>query len=150
MGLVPDSSVLIAAEQEKRAVRELLASLSAEPSETEFLLLSIPVMELEHGFHRAHTPEAGAKRRRYSMKCSRSSPWNRARVKWASSVPEPVDLLIGVTALRYGYAVGPRNLRHFNMIPGLQVLSLAPLSPLPFAPLSPRRKSPVPSKTFPG
>ena len=34
------------------------------------------------------------------------------------------DLLIGTTALHYGYALGTRNLRHFRMIPGLQVLSL--------------------------
>ena len=49
MGLVLDSSVLIAAEREKRPVTQLLASLSAEHSETEFLLSSISVMELEHG-----------------------------------------------------------------------------------------------------
>jgi len=34
------------------------------------------------------------------------------------------DLLIGVTALHYGYAVGTRNVRHFKMIPGLQVITL--------------------------
>ncbi len=69
MGLVLDPSVLIAAEREKRgavgSVSQLLASLSAEYSETEFLLSSISVMELEHGWHRANTPEAAAKRRLY-------------------------------------------------------------------------------------
>lgn len=34
------------------------------------------------------------------------------------------DLLIGVTALHYGYAIGTRNIRHFRMIPGLTVLSI--------------------------
>jgi predicted nucleic acid-binding protein len=34
------------------------------------------------------------------------------------------DLLIGVTALHYGYVIGTRNIRHFEMIPGLKVLSL--------------------------
>jgi predicted DNA-binding ribbon-helix-helix protein len=48
--------VLIAAEREKRQVGQLLASISAEHSETEFLLSSISVMELEHGWHRANTP----------------------------------------------------------------------------------------------
>ena len=37
MGLVLDSSVLIVAERETRPVSELLASLSSEYSETEFL-----------------------------------------------------------------------------------------------------------------
>jgi predicted nucleic acid-binding protein len=31
------------------------------------------------------------------------------------------DLLIGATALRFGYGVGTRKLRHFRMIPGLVV-----------------------------
>ena len=34
------------------------------------------------------------------------------------------DLLIGVTALHFGYAVGTRNKRHFKLIPDLKVLSL--------------------------
>ncbi len=58
MGLVLDSSVLIAAEREKRPISQLPASLSAEHSETEFLLSSISVVEMEHGWHRANTPEA--------------------------------------------------------------------------------------------
>ena len=65
MGLVLDSSVLIAAEREKRPVSRLLASLSTEHSETEFLLSAVSVMELEHGWHRANTREAADKRRRY-------------------------------------------------------------------------------------
>jgi len=31
------------------------------------------------------------------------------------------DLLIGATALHFGYSVGTRNLRHFRMIPNLIV-----------------------------
>lgn len=62
MGLVLDSSVLIAAEREKRPVSQLLASLSADLSEVEFLLSAISVMELEHGWHRASTPEVAAVR----------------------------------------------------------------------------------------
>ena len=65
MGLVLDSSVLIAAEHNKRPVSQLLSSLEADHSETQFLLSSISVMELEHGWHRANTPEAATKRRRY-------------------------------------------------------------------------------------
>jgi predicted nucleic acid-binding protein len=32
------------------------------------------------------------------------------------------DLLIGVTALELGYSVATRNLRHFQLIPGLLVV----------------------------
>jgi tRNA(fMet)-specific endonuclease VapC len=38
-------------------------------------------------------------------------------------IPFP-DLLIGVTALHLGYGLGTRNLRHFRMIPGLNVVEL--------------------------
>jgi predicted nucleic acid-binding protein len=34
------------------------------------------------------------------------------------------DLLIGATALHHGYAVGTRNIRHFQMIPKLTTLSI--------------------------
>ena len=34
------------------------------------------------------------------------------------------DLIIGVTALHYGFSLGTCNVRHFHMIPGLTVLSL--------------------------
>jgi predicted nucleic acid-binding protein len=36
-------------------------------------------------------------------------------------IPFP-DLLIGVTALYFNYAVGTRNLRHFQMISGMNVI----------------------------
>ena len=34
------------------------------------------------------------------------------------------DLLIGATALHFGYAIGSRNLRHFQMIPNLIVIQI--------------------------
>ena len=36
-------------------------------------------------------------------------------------IPFP-DLLIGVTALHFGYAIGTRNLRHFQMVPNLAII----------------------------
>ena len=34
------------------------------------------------------------------------------------------DLLIGVTALEIGYRIGTHNVRHFQLIPGLDVVPL--------------------------
>ncbi|MEX2299897.1 MAG: PIN domain-containing protein [Bryobacterales bacterium] len=137
MGLVLDSSVFIAAEREKRPVSEFLASVSVEYSETEFLLSSISVMELEHGWRRAHTPETAAKRRLYLDEIFAVipvEPFTRemgvlaaeidAGMKKAGLVIATADLLIGITALHYGYALGTGNVRHFKMIPGLKVLPL--------------------------
>ena len=36
------------------------------------------------------------------------------------------DLMIGATAVHFGYAVGTRNLRHFQMIPNLPVTQFEP------------------------
>jgi len=47
-----------------------------------------------------------------------------AGLKKSGLVIATADLLIGVTALHYGYALGTRNVRHFRMISGFQVLSL--------------------------
>jgi tRNA(fMet)-specific endonuclease VapC len=137
MGLVVDSSVLIAAEREKRPLSQLLTSLSAVHSETEFILSSISVMELEHGWHRANSPEAAARRRSYLdevLAILPVEPFTRemgilagkidADMKKSGLVIATADLLIGITALHYGYAIGTRNLRHFKMIPGLKVLPL--------------------------
>jgi hypothetical protein len=35
-----------------------------------------------------------------------------------------VDLFIGATALEHGYSIATVNLRHFRLIPGLNVLQL--------------------------
>jgi predicted nucleic acid-binding protein len=47
-----------------------------------------------------------------------------AESKSQGSVISFHDLLIGVTALEFGYAVATLNVRHFAMIPGLVVHQL--------------------------
>ena len=137
MGLVLDSSALISAEREKRPVSELLTSLESEHLKAEFLLSSITVMELEHGWHRANTSETASRRRRYLDEVFAVipvEPFTREMAVLAAKIDADTkkvgiaiataDLLIGVTALHYGYGIGTRNVRHFRMIPGLNVLSL--------------------------
>ena len=137
MGLVLDSSALISAEREKRPVSELLTSLESEHLEAEFLLSSITVMELEHGWHRANTSETASRRRRYLNEVFAVipvEPFTREMAVLAAKIDADTkkvgiaiataDLLIGVTALHYGYGIGTRNVRHFRTIPGLNVLSL--------------------------
>src|SRR6202051_1673707 len=65
MGSVLASSVLIAAERDARPVSELLAALEQVHGETEIVLSSITVIELEHGLYRANTAELARKRREY-------------------------------------------------------------------------------------
>ncbi len=137
MGLVRDSGVLIAAERDAKPVSELLAILEHEHGETEIVLSSITVIELEHGLHRAQTAEQARKRREYLDTVFAAipvEPFTRAMAQIAAkadadarqlgrTIPS-ADLLIGATALHFGYAVGTRNLRHFQMIPNLAVIQV--------------------------
>jgi tRNA(fMet)-specific endonuclease VapC len=137
MGLVLDSGVLIAAERDAKPVSELLATLEHEHGETEIVLSSITVIELEHGLHRARTVEQERSRRAYLDTVFAAIPveaFTREMAQLAAQIDAEAqragrtipfsDLLIGVTALRFGYAIGTRNLRHFQMIPNLPVIQL--------------------------
>jgi tRNA(fMet)-specific endonuclease VapC len=137
MGLVLDSGVLIAAERDARPVSELLATLEREHGETEIVLSSITVIELEHGLHRAQTAEQARKRREYLDTVFAAipiQPFTREMAQLAAKVDADArklgctipfaDLLIGAAALHFGYAVGTRNLRHFRLIPNLAIVEL--------------------------
>jgi predicted nucleic acid-binding protein len=135
MGLVLDSSVLIAAEREAKPVSSLLAGLQKQHGENEIVLSSITVVELENGLHRAQTAEQAQKRRHYldtifaaipvesfSKEMAQIPAKVDAEARKAGNAIPFSDLLIGATALHYRYAVGTRNLRHFQMIPNLTVV----------------------------
>lgn len=137
MGLVLDSGVLIAAERDARPVSALLTAIEQEHGETDIVLSSITVMELEHGLHRARTAEQEQMRRAYLDTVFAAIPvesFTREMAQVAATIDAEArrsgrtipfsDLLIGVTALHFGYAIGTRNLRHFQMIPNLVVVQL--------------------------
>jgi predicted nucleic acid-binding protein len=137
MGLVLDSSVLIGAEREAKPVSTLLATFDQQHGESEIVLSSITVIELEHGLHRAHTVGQATNRRNYldtvfaaipvesfTREMAQIAAKMDADARKAGKVIPFSDLLIGATALRFGYAVGTRNPRHFQMIPNLKVLWL--------------------------
>jgi predicted nucleic acid-binding protein len=137
MGLVLDSGVLIAAEREARPVSLLLVALEREHGETEIVLSAITVIELEHGLHRAQTAEQVRTRREYPDTVFAAipvEPFTMGMAQFAAKVDAEArklrrtipfaDLLIGATALHFGYAVGTRNLRHFQMVPNLDIIQL--------------------------
>jgi predicted nucleic acid-binding protein len=137
MGLVLDSGVLIVAERDARPVSSLLATFQQEHGETEIVLSSITVIELEHGLHRAQTLRQAWDRRRFLDTVFAAipvEPFTREMAQIAAQVDAEArkrgcvvpfaDLLIGATALHFGYGVATRNLRHFQMIPNLAVLHL--------------------------
>jgi predicted nucleic acid-binding protein len=118
-------------------VSELLVTLEHQHGGTEIVLSSITVIELEHGLHRAQTAEQARKRRDYLDTVFAAIPvesFTKDMAQLAAKIDAEVrqlgrtipfaDLLIGATALHFGYTVGTRNLRHFQMVPNLAVIQL--------------------------
>jgi tRNA(fMet)-specific endonuclease VapC len=118
MGLVLDSSVLIAAEREAKPISELLAELQEKHSETEIIISAVSISELEHGLHRAITPEQSQRRRDYLETIYAAIPIQPftkemgqlagkidAETRKTGNVIPFSDLLIGITALHFGYAI---------------------------------------------
>ena len=87
MGLVLDSGVLIAAERAARPVSQLLTALAQEFGETEIVLSSISVVELEHGLHRASTTELAQKAGIISTRFSRRFRLSRLPGRWLRPRP---------------------------------------------------------------
>ena len=137
MGLILDSSVLISAEREGKNARQVLESLAGEISETDVAISVVTLIELAHGAIRADTSERKLKREKFLEELLIAMPVYPVTVTIALRtgrldaenqiqgfrVPLP-DLLIGVTALEFGYSVATSNLRHFKQIPELKVLQL--------------------------
>jgi predicted nucleic acid-binding protein len=129
MGLILDSSVLVAAERQGKNARQLLSTISAKTSETEIGI------SVAHGAVRADTPERKAKRRQFIQELQTALPIYLVTATLAVRAGEidgenqargvrlPLsDLLIGVTAVGLSYSVATANVRHFQMIPGLTVV----------------------------
>ena len=136
MGVILDSSVVIEAERQHLNVAQFLKQIIQKIGEMEAALCSITVAELAHGVYRAETPDRRQRRRDfldelkatlpiYSITDSTAELVGKIGADCsASGVSIPFDdLLIGACALERGYAVATRNLRHFQKIPGLNLIA---------------------------
>ena len=137
MGLILDSSVLVAPERQGHNARKMLASIARKIAETEVGISVVTLIALAHGAARADTPERKAKRHKFIEELLTAIPTHPVTVPLAlcagqidgenqargTRVPLP-DLLIGVTALELGYSVGTANLRHFQQLLGLSIVEL--------------------------
>ncbi len=72
MGLILDSSILIAAERGGESVRQILKRVQAEQGETETALSAITIVELTHGIYRARTDEDRERRRAFTEELCRA------------------------------------------------------------------------------
>jgi tRNA(fMet)-specific endonuclease VapC len=137
MGLILDSSVLIAEERKGQTARQALTQISAYTGENRIAVSVITVMEMAHGLVRANTAERKASRQQFLTDVMQAIPVHPVTVSIALRAGRIdgentavgirlaiSDLLIGVTALEIDYSVLTANVRHFQMVPGLTVLSV--------------------------
>jgi len=137
VGLVLDSSVIIAAERRGHTVPEILEQVKAARGEIEIGLSVVTIAELVHGAYRTKVQERQQRRLEFIERLSTDVPVHPVTLEIArlagriEGQQEAVgvqfafeDLLIGATALHLGYEVATLNLRDFGRIPGLLVVQL--------------------------
>lgn len=144
MGTLLDTTVFIELE---RAIRRIpapgaMAEVSKrleeqlDPAE-EIGIAAITASELLHGVHRA-TPEHQARREAFveaALAAFPPFPFDlleaRAHARlWAELASAGVDIgahdrLVAATAIAAGWRVGTGNIRHFERVPGLQVVAIS-------------------------
>jgi predicted nucleic acid-binding protein len=137
MGLILDSSVLIAAERRGDTVEKMIAQVVSAAGDQDAALSSVGLTELVHGIYRAQTPAMRLRRRSFIDELLRDLtvyPYTKATAllagkidgeQQAQGVTIPFgDLLVGATALELGFPVLTANLRHFRLISGLKIIQL--------------------------
>lgn len=137
MGIVLDSSIIIAAERRGRTVREILEQVKAAQGEIEIGVSVVTIAELVHGAYRTKTQAQQHRRLEFIERLSSDVPVHPVTLAIArlagriEGQQEEIgvqfafeDLLIGATALHLGYEVATLNLRDFKRIPGLSVIQL--------------------------
>jgi tRNA(fMet)-specific endonuclease VapC len=135
VGIILDSSIIIAAERRGRSVRQILEQVQSSQRETEIGLSVVTVAELTHGAYRAQTQAQQQQRLEFIERLCQDVPVHPVTLEIARLVGRIEgqqkakgiqfafeDLAIGVTALHLGYAPMTLNARHFQRIPGLSVV----------------------------
>jgi len=137
MGLILDSSVVIAAERRGDNVTQMLRQIVAATGDQRTVLSSVGLTEPVHGIYRAQTAEARSRRDSFIRELLNDVevyPYTKETALLAGKIDGEQqsrgiiipfgDLLIGATALEVGYSMVPANVRHFRLIPGLTVAQL--------------------------
>ncbi len=137
MGLILDSSVVIASERRGDTVEQLLERIVKVAGDQEAALSAIGLTELIHGIYRAQTPEIRVGRESFLNELLADLtvyPYTKETALLAGKLDGEQqsrgvvipfgDLLIGATALSLGYKILTGNARDFRRIPGLTVMQL--------------------------
>ncbi len=137
MGIILDSSIIIAAERRGHTVRQILEQIRASQGEIEVGLSVVTITELIHGAYRTRTGEQQQRRLEFIERLSSDVPVHPvtldiARLAGRIEGQQEAkgiqlafeDLLIATTALHLGYAVATLNVRDFKRVPGLSIVQI--------------------------
>lgn len=133
MGVIIDTSEMIAFERQAGRIEDIVSSRSSEPC----AISVITVAELLHGVERADTEARKLSRQAFVERTIDFFPvipfdTSIARIYarlWASlaskgNAVDPHDLIIAATALSMDYTLITRNIRDFEKIAGLKIEKL--------------------------
>ena len=136
MGLILDSSVLIAAE---KGQLNLALLLQKEATHQQVAIAAITASELLHGCERALAGKRKDQRRRFVEEILNTLPalpfnldiareharlW--ARLASAGELIGAHDLLIAATSLQMDYALATLNIQEFRRVTGLKLIDIKP------------------------
>ena len=137
MGVILDSSVLIAGGRRKESVREILKRVRAAHGEVDCALSVVTIVELTHDIYRAKSDTDRERRRAFSEEPRRDVVVHPVTVEIAELAGRLEgeqaahgitiafeDLLIGATALHLGYGVATLSVGDFQRIPTLSVMQV--------------------------
>jgi predicted nucleic acid-binding protein len=137
VGIILDSSVIIAAERRGHSVSQILEQVYRNQGEVEVGLSVVTIAELVHGAYRAKAPEQKVRRLAFIERLCLDVPIHPvtltiARLAGRIEGQQEAkgirisfeDLLIGATALHLNYSVATLNVRHFGQIPALSITQL--------------------------
>ena len=135
MGLILDSSVVIAAERRGDTIEHFIERVVNVTGDQDAALSAIGLTELIHGLYRAKSPAMRLRRESFLTELLADLtvyPYTKETAMLAGKLDGEQqskgvvipfgDLLIGATALSLGYSVLTVNLRDFRRIPGLSVV----------------------------
>ena len=135
MGLILDSSVIIAAERRRDTVEKFFDRVVNATGDQDAALSAVGLTELIHGLYRAKTPAIRLRREAFLNELLADLtvyPYTKETAMLAGKLDGEQqrkgvvipfgDLLIGATALLLGYSVLTVNLRDFRRITGLNVM----------------------------
>jgi tRNA(fMet)-specific endonuclease VapC len=130
MGIIFDTSILIAIERSSTDIKKLVEGREEEP----FGISTITVSELLHGVHRADSENRRLKREAYVEKIIETFPiysfdLSASRIYariWANLAKKGIsigahDLIIASTAISLGFSVATSDIRDYGKIKGLKV-----------------------------